>query len=98
MDWLLSHPMVHEKNLKEIINTLLENCFPLPFIFTTINTRIKTLANRTVRDIENTNCLLQINERNFFLISNLFLKVFVEKFKKNITKKQEKRILKKISM
>jgi len=64
---LLSHPSFHEKNLKSIINILLKNCFPLPFIFTTINTRIKTLANRTIRETKNTNTL-QIKEKNFFTI------------------------------
>jgi len=63
---LLSHPRFQEKNLKGIINILLENCFPLPFIFATINTRIKTLANRTIREAKNTNDSLQIRERKFF--------------------------------
>jgi len=81
---LLSHPMFHEKNLKEIINTLLKNWFPLPFMFTTINTRIKTLANKIVRDIENTNYVSQINEKNFLIpyvksISESFLPT-VKKF------------------
>jgi len=48
---LLSHPEFHEKNLKGVIKTLLDNCFPLPLIFSTINTRIKTLANRIVKDM-----------------------------------------------
>jgi len=43
---LLSHPQFHEKNLKHVINTLLDNCYPLPFVFSTINTRLKTLSNR----------------------------------------------------
>jgi len=47
---LLSHPQFHEKNLNCVINTLLDNCFPLPFVFSTINKRIKTLANRIVRE------------------------------------------------
>jgi len=65
---LLSHPRFQEKNLKGIINILLENCFPLPFIFTTINTRIKTLTNRTIRETKNTNDSLQTREKNFFTI------------------------------
>jgi len=47
---LLSHPEFHEKNLKGVINTLLDNCFPLPLIFSTINKRIKTLTNTMVRE------------------------------------------------
>jgi len=40
---LLSHPMFHETNLKKAIDVLLDNCFPLTFIFSTINMRIKQL-------------------------------------------------------
>jgi len=47
---LLSHPQFHEKNLKIIINTFLNNCFPLPIIFSTINKRIKTLMNKMARE------------------------------------------------
>jgi len=47
---LLSHPQFHEKNLKIIINTLLNNCFPLSVIFATINKRIKTLTNKMVSE------------------------------------------------
>jgi len=75
---LLSHPKFQEKNLKAIINTLLENCFPLPFIFATINTRIKTLANRTIRDIKNTNDSQQITEKKFFTIP--YIKSISESF------------------
>jgi len=75
---LLSHPTFQEKNLKAIINTLLENCFPLPFIFATINTRIKTLANRTNRDTKNTKILPQINEKKFFTIP--YIKSISESF------------------
>jgi len=31
----LSHPKFHVKNLKKTIEVLLDNCFPLPFIFST---------------------------------------------------------------
>jgi len=65
---LLSHPKFHEKNLKGVINTLLNNWFPLSFIFATINTRIKMLTNRIVRDSNNNDQLSQINQRNFFTI------------------------------
>jgi len=40
---LLSHPKFHEINLKKAIEVLLDNCF-LPFIFSTINRRIKQLS------------------------------------------------------
>jgi len=41
---LLSHPKFQEKNLKSAIEVLLDNCFPLPFIFSAINKRIKQLS------------------------------------------------------
>jgi len=41
---LLSHPDYHENNLISVVNTLLNNCFPLSLIFSTINKRIKTLT------------------------------------------------------
>ncbi|KAG5341193.1 ELOV1 protein, partial [Acromyrmex charruanus] len=47
---LLSHPKFHEKNISELIHTLLNNGYPLKFIFSTINNRIKTLENRTNPD------------------------------------------------
>jgi len=41
----LSHPRFHRENLKYIITLLLENDYPLKFIFNTINTRIKYLIS-----------------------------------------------------
>jgi len=61
------HPKFQEKNLKRIINILLENCFSLQFIFTTINTRIKTLANKIITETKNTNGEAQSRD-NFFTI------------------------------
>jgi len=43
----LSHPKFHEKNLENVIDTLLNNCYPLPFIFSTIIKKIKMLAHKT---------------------------------------------------
>jgi len=50
----------------------------LPFIFATINTRIKTFANRTIRDIKNTNDPQQITEKKFFTIP--YIKSIPESF------------------
>ena len=41
--FLLSDFMFHTKNLTFIINILLDNDYPLIFIFDTVNQRIKTL-------------------------------------------------------
>jgi len=51
-----------------VINTLLNNCFPLPFIFVTINTRIKMLTNRVTNESNNNDQLSQIKQKNFFTI------------------------------
>jgi len=41
--FLLSHPRYHQKNLELIFNSLLNNDYPLSFIFDTINSRLKYL-------------------------------------------------------
>jgi predicted DNA-binding ArsR family transcriptional regulator len=44
--FLLSHPDFHQKNLVFIVTVLLENDYPLKFIFETIAERIKSLINK----------------------------------------------------
>jgi len=73
----LSHPRFHEKNLKFIIETFINNNYPVHFIFNTIHMRLKSLFNkRTKKQItDNTN-----EERtSWFLI--LFIKKVTDKFK-----------------
>jgi len=41
---LLSHPRFQRENLIFIINVLLNNDYPLKFIFDTINTRLKYMT------------------------------------------------------
>jgi len=43
--FLLSHSDFHEKNFKFVISTLLNNDYPLKFIFRVINDRIKSLIH-----------------------------------------------------
>jgi len=87
---LLSHPMFHEKNLRAVIITLLNNCFPLAYIFETINRRIRTLSNTIDLDIKKNDQHLQLNQRNFFTIpyvksiSESFLP-FIKKYGYNIS-------------
>jgi len=64
---LFSHPKFHEKNLKKIIKVLLDKCFPLPFIFSTINKKIKQLSykeNNSNKD----NKLKQLDKTEFLTI------------------------------
>ena len=44
---LLSYPKFQEKNISDLIHTLLMNDYPLKFIFSTIKNRIKTSESRT---------------------------------------------------
>jgi len=45
-EFLLSHPRYHQKNLELVINTLLNNDYPLSFIFDTINSQLKYLLRK----------------------------------------------------
>lgn len=38
---LLSHPMFHRKNLEFVVNVLLDNCYPLDFVFNVLYERLK---------------------------------------------------------
>lgn len=42
----LSDPIFHEKNINLVINILLDNCYPLEFIFRIINERLKFLIHK----------------------------------------------------
>lgn len=53
----LSHPIYHKKNLELCINVLLMNCYPLDFIFETIQSRLHTKFKRNGEiNFDNTNC------------------------------------------
>jgi len=51
---LLSHPTFHRKNLKLVIDLLLDNGFPLNFIFNKINIRLKKLFNSKLKYLNST--------------------------------------------
>jgi len=59
---------VPEKNLRNAIITLSNNCYPLPFIFDTINKRIKMLSNRMLNESKNVDQKPQMYDRNYFTI------------------------------
>ena len=53
---LLAHPKYHQKNLSFIIETFLNNDYPLEFTFEAINTKIKKLAlNNKIKSDKNKN-------------------------------------------
>jgi len=53
--FLLSHPKYHQNNLNFIVETFLENGYPLNFVFETISSRLKKLLNNRTKkqNIEN---------------------------------------------
>jgi len=53
--FLLSHPKFHYKNLNIVIETLLKNSYPIMFIFTTINERIKYNIHKLNKTNSNNN-------------------------------------------
>jgi len=75
---LLSHPSFHEKNIKNTVHILLNNCYPLPFIFATINKRLKTLMNRRLHNVKKKSEVLETTQKNFFTIP--YLKSISESF------------------
>jgi len=76
----LSNPRFHEKNFTEAINTLLDNCYPLPFIFSTIRSRLKSLSynkksnsnfSETTKEIRFTFSYMGSISESFLLITNV---------------------------
>ncbi|KYN27931.1 hypothetical protein ALC57_02677, partial [Trachymyrmex cornetzi] len=51
--FLLSDVCFHNKNLRFIIETLLNNDYPMAFIFNTVNQRIKHLINNKINALKN---------------------------------------------
>jgi len=79
--FLLSDFMFHTKNLTFIINVLLDNDYPLIFIFDTVNQRIKNLLKKkhiALKDLVDNVC---INESAFWLTVP-FIPFHTEKFKR----------------
>jgi len=53
--FLLSHPESHQANLELVVRILLENDYPLGFVFETMSSRLKGLINkRTIKQKSNT--------------------------------------------
>ncbi|KYN29872.1 hypothetical protein ALC57_00681 [Trachymyrmex cornetzi] len=81
----LSHPDYHRRNIKNLINVLLLNGYPLNIIFSTINYRIKTLSkrknlyknkNNVNKEIEDSNLII----KKYFTIP--YIQNISEKFKR----------------
>jgi len=72
--FLLSHPKFHNKNLEFIIHILLDNCYPLNFIFDVLNWRLKFLFNKRARVMDET-----MESSSFFTVP--FLPNITEEFR-----------------
>jgi len=77
--FLLSHPEFHQKNFELIIKILLENDYPLDFIFNTISLRIKGLINDKIAKYKNNNVENCSDKKIWFTVP--FTKTISEKFK-----------------
>ncbi|KYN22022.1 hypothetical protein ALC57_05589 [Trachymyrmex cornetzi] len=77
----LSYPDYHRRNIKNLINVLLLNGYPLNIIFSTINYRIKTLSERKNLYNNKKNVNKEIED------SNLIKKYFTIPYIQNISEK-----------
>jgi len=59
--FLLSHPIFHKKNLQLVIELLMDNGYPLNFIFKIVNSRLKTLIYNSRRSSLDGNCDRNMN-------------------------------------
>lgn len=82
--FLLSHPSFYFKN-NFIVNTLLNNDYPIKFIFETIRARLKSLlARQTYKQTKDNNSSDLINEKTSWFTISYILHIS-DKFK-NITR------------
>jgi len=79
--FLLSHPEFHQKNLALIIKILLENDYPLEFIFNTIRSRIKSLINDKTMQQKNNNQKNELNNNKKIWFTVPYIKPTSDKFK-----------------
>ncbi|XP_077255641.1 uncharacterized protein LOC143893802 [Temnothorax americanus] len=66
--FLLSHPSFHSKNLELAVQILLNNCYPLDFIFRNFHERIKSLINRVRSETDRSPDVQPEEAASFFTI------------------------------
>jgi len=59
----LCYPFFHQKNLELIVKILLENDYPLNFIFKTISNRIRHLITNSNNKIQNDKKILHLDDK-----------------------------------
>lgn len=68
----LSYPSFHQKNMELVVNILLNNGYPLFFIFDTLNKRLKTISRHNISNnktnISNNNNNKDSNRLHYFNI------------------------------
>jgi len=65
---LLSHPDFHTKNIILVVNILLNNGYPLDFIFNNINVRIKKIISKKINNSFNSNSFNNV-DRSLIVLS-----------------------------
>ena len=70
---LLSHPDFHKKNLSLVINWLLDNGYPLSFIFDTLRKRLPLLVNKSNerKTVKEDKIVADIEIRPYFCIPSI---------------------------
>jgi len=71
-------PIFHAKNITLIINILIENDFPLKFIFDTINNKIKDITRKKISRTNNLENNKKSINSSWFIV---YVPILTEKFK-----------------
>ncbi|KYN11963.1 hypothetical protein ALC57_15856 [Trachymyrmex cornetzi] len=80
---LLSHPKYHSKNIELIVNTFLDNNYPIEFIFRVIHSRVKYLIHKGISKQNNSDIEDETEKKSWFTVP--YLPQISEKFQ-NIMK------------
>jgi len=81
--FILSHPSFHQKNLELIVTILLENDYPLNFIFKTISNRIRHLITNSNNKTQNDKDISHLDDKiinSWFVIQ--YFGSYLEKFRR----------------
>ncbi|XP_070155138.1 uncharacterized protein [Polyergus mexicanus] len=76
---LLSHPTFHYKNFKLVVEILLDNGYPLEFVFKVLNERLKTLFHKVNSNLDNTKQIIEPEKVSYLTIP--YVPAITEQFK-----------------
>lgn len=78
----LSHPSFHKENFEHVINTLLDNGYPLKLIFSNIKHRLSFLFSKlNNRSIDTPNVIVQEIKEKFIYFYVPYIPEICDKFK-----------------